>query len=139
MRQVEKDLLLEQVRITGQCSVRVGGFCMMPVIRNGAMVSIRHQPMSRLSIGDIAAYFIGEKLLVHRLIEIHGETLVFRGDSASSEIHEVPYQSILGIVMEIRNQSLIQRILRKAQSVWQTRTTIRQAAETATAGSGQSR
>jgi hypothetical protein len=139
MNPVEKKLLTEQVRAQGRCRVRVGGFCMRPVILDRALVQVQAQPLANLKAGDIVAYFIGSKLLVHRLIACEGCMLTLRGDSDGSVVHQIPFSDILGIVAEIENPTLLYRLFRKAFSVWQKLTNGWRMMETAPAESGQSR
>lgn len=104
------ELLREQLARNGKCRVRVGGFCMSPHIRNGATVAIESVDTALLRPGDICAYFVNTRLLVHRLVETAGTTLRFCADRPVVPLHEINAQAVLGKVIAIKNPSLIERI-----------------------------
>jgi hypothetical protein len=113
MLRIEKELMLEHLRMCNRCAVRVGGFCMAPVIRDGAIVTITATHPCNLVIGDIVAYFVGDNLFVHRLIERLDGLLRMKGDNANAMVHEVAEKEIIGRIELIENPSLLRRSLKK--------------------------
>jgi hypothetical protein len=113
MLQVEKELLLETLRLHGKCEVRVGGFCMRPVIRNNARVVLQAVREEDLVPGDIVGYFTNAKFFVHRIIRKSAGKLIMRGDSPWSAAHAIEPVTVAGRVISIRNQSFFARILER--------------------------
>lgn len=110
----EKALLIEQVRAGGFCRVRVGGFCMSPVVRDGATVDVAPLGESALMPGDIAAYFVGDQLKVHRCTAMQGDgSYVMRADSGSPDIHSVASEQVLGRVVAVCNPDILRRVVRR--------------------------
>jgi len=73
-----------------------GGFCMGPVIVDGATVQVQSRRLADVKKHDIMAYFIDSKLLVHRVLDRTGDFLTMRGDSESSEKHQISFSDVLG-------------------------------------------
>ena len=117
MRDVEKQLLVEQTRLNGRCCVRVGGFCMSPVIRNGAMVTIAAKSRDEFAVGEILAYFIGERLYVHRLASRENGRLRMAADNDTVVIHEISPEEAIGRVVDVRNPSIFQRFMAKSKNI----------------------
>jgi hypothetical protein len=113
MKSVVKQLLVEHIAVNGFCRVRAGGGCMAPAIRDGALVTIRPRSAERLRTGEIIAFFIGEKLFVHRLTVASDGQLWARGDNGESPLQHIEPGWILGAVEEVENPSLLRRALRK--------------------------
>lgn len=67
---------------------------MMPTIRPGAWVEIRSATLDRMARGDIALLKTPSGLRLHRVVEIHADLLITRGDNhehndAPAEAHDV--------------------------------------------------
>jgi phage repressor protein C with HTH and peptisase S24 domain len=118
MLAVEKELILEQLRLRNRCCIRVGGFCMSPEIRNGAEVVIERSIPEQLTIGDVVAYFIGSNLFIHRIAEKKSNLLRMRSDNDSVVQHDVSVDEILGRVKIIRNPHIVQRVIVRVQSLF---------------------
>jgi hypothetical protein len=113
MLECEKELLEFQLREYRECTVRVGGACMNPAIRNGARVTLRSARPADMAPGEIVAYFAGTSLFVHRLVSKGPGKLMIRADSGKPGLHEVPEKSVVGKVVGIKNPSLFGRAWEK--------------------------
>jgi len=113
MLQSEKELMEIQLKERRECTVRVGGYCMKPEILDGAEITIRSVPAGEMNPGEIAAYFVGANLFVHRLIAKGAATLTMRADNLRPDLHEVPAGAVLGRVVGIKNPSFLERTAKK--------------------------
>lgn len=116
MHPAEKELLMETVRNRGVCLVRVGGYCMRPAIRSGALITIEQAVPESLRPGDVLAFFLDSRLFAHRLVAHQAGKFVLRSDSGRPDIHEVAEGNILGKVTKVANPSLWSRIIFKMQN-----------------------
>jgi hypothetical protein len=113
MRQCEKELVEVQLKERRLCTVKVGGYCMKPEILSGAEVTIRSTSAEEMSPGEIAAYFIGANLFVHRLISKRAGLFVMRADNGRPDLHEIPAEAVVGKVIRIRNPSFLERVIKR--------------------------
>ena len=110
MHDARKQLLMEIVERDGQCTIRVGGTSMGKTIRHRAVIDVHRTAFDEIHAGDIVAYFMGNRLMVHRIIEKLENELVIRGDSEPSRPHRVAPEAVLGRVTAIRNPDLFERL-----------------------------
>jgi signal peptidase I len=79
------DLAIESLRKSGNLRFRVQGTSMLPTIRPGSYVAVRHATPSRVVTGDIILTKTAAGLRLHRVIEIRydssGPMFVTRGDN----------------------------------------------------------
>lgn len=111
MLKLEKDLLIEQINKNGTCIIKVGGWCMMPKIKNNSTLEINKE--NNFNVGDIIAYFIKNNLFVHRISEINNTNFLMKSDFHNRQEHFINISSILGKINKIKNQNLIIKILDK--------------------------
>jgi len=70
------------------------GSSMNPMLKNGQKIEIA--PVNcPLVIGHVYIFSLEGKLIMHRLIDIHGETAIFMGDF-SFAIEKVPVNQVIG-------------------------------------------
>jgi hypothetical protein len=102
MIQQEKELLFEKIRLNNECTIKVGGYCMTPIIRDGAEVSVAKIDMNKVKQGEILAYFIGTNLFVHRFLEKKNSSVRMCADGPNSRPHVIQPEAVLGLVKEIK-------------------------------------
>ena len=88
-------------------SFRIMSGSMSPTIEAGNVVRVKRVPPSRMRTGDIAAFYVDSRVVVHRLIgkTRRGRRLKFchRGDAASSS-GKISADSLIGKVAVIEKE-----------------------------------
>lgn len=75
----------------------VRGVSMFPMIRNGVDPVLVKRPQGRLKPYDVAVYRTPEKFIMHRVLEVHPDYYVIRGDNCV--VKEIVCESqIVGIM-----------------------------------------
>lgn len=119
MKAVEKELLIDQIALNKRCKVKVGGFCMSPIIRNGAEVVIFNRNPEEFVVGNVAAYFVGNNLFIHRIYGNFKDSFRMKADNDTVIVHEIAKSEIFGRVEIVRNPSIYQRLIDKILSVFE--------------------
>lgn len=67
--------------------VTIAGVSMSPLLKNGKDQVVLSPLSSPLKVGDVALFICNGRYIVHRLIRIEGENLIFQGDNCVAEEH----------------------------------------------------
>ena len=87
---------------------------MSPSIRDGAMVRITSKDLpAKVVSNDIVAYFVENKLFVHRVLWKIGEILCVNSDRGPDAKHQISISAVVGTVTEICNETRLRKVLRK--------------------------
>lgn len=76
---------------------------MIPFIRGGDFVTIAPASRVRLRRGDIAAFARAETgpIVIHRVVQVHQDGLLTRGDNCPEPDGLIPFSRILGYVTRV--------------------------------------
>jgi len=85
--QVVRELLLEKKEHT------VAGTSMRPFLKHGQKVTLSDYA-TKLVIGHVYVFIYNSKLVLHRLVTLHGNFAFFMGDN-SYYLEKVPYSAII--------------------------------------------
>lgn len=81
------------------CKVRTFGVSMLPTIPEGSIVEIEIGQLQFME-GDIIVFYIYDKLIAHRIIQINKDDIVCKGDNAIN--HEIiAHKNIIGKVIRV--------------------------------------
>ncbi|MEZ0537430.1 S24 family peptidase [Caldicellulosiruptoraceae bacterium PP1] len=84
--------------------VKVRGYSMLPSLKDGDMVYV--QITNDFNLNDIVLSIVGEKLIIHRIIDINGNTITMKGDNTAPENFEIIIRdNIIGKVFEINKRN----------------------------------
>ena len=111
-------LLRHQLRHTGEATLRMLGQSMSPLLPMGAMVKLRPVKPSENLRGAIVAMDWGPKVVVHRVIEARGATIVSQGLNAPEPDQAISRESIIGVVCHRDGWPVSEMHLRTAASAW---------------------
>ena len=75
-------------------SIAVGG-SMYPTIHSGDLTFLVSTKLSKLNVGDIGVYKAGSVLILHRVIDISGNTVIFEGDNNVYKDSPVPASDVI--------------------------------------------
>ncbi len=76
---------------------------MEPAIPVGSMVLVQPVDASEVELGDVIAFYNGDTVVTHRVIEMHrvSKEFVTKGDANEIEdLATVPYTSLIGVVRQ---------------------------------------
>jgi signal peptidase I len=86
-----------------QVKLKVGGYSMFPLLRNGDEIIINKCPISELNIGDVVVFKTGNKWIAHRLHKKVSENnktfLITKGDSCTFKDSPVTEENFVGKVI----------------------------------------
>lgn len=84
---------------------------MKPALPVGSIVVA--DPYAKAKVGDIFAYQAGEKIIIHRIVEINGETYIFRGDAnGTNDAAQIKQSQLVGkIILTLNFFAPVVRIL----------------------------
>jgi hypothetical protein len=92
-------LAAESLRRGNDLRLRARGGSMLPVLRDGDVLTVRAAAADEVQIGDVVCYeppWGG--LCLHRVVARRGRSLVTRGD-ALSYVEVVPEEAVLGLLV----------------------------------------
>ena len=70
---------------------------MEPTLKVGDIVILRKVTRDEIQIGDIIAYRLHGNVIIHRVVNITGETIVTKGDAnAAPDPWEVSFKDVIG-------------------------------------------
>lgn len=95
------ELVVELARRFGEVQLRVTGASMLPSVRPGDVLSVRHCVISDLQPGQILLYRRHGKLVAHRVIRIHSDSVTTRGDSVYNDDLPIEESDIVGQVFSV--------------------------------------
>jgi signal peptidase I len=102
---ITKAALAAWIQSGRPCRVPVSGMSMYPLLRRGRRVALG--PVSGgIGYGDVVVYFLGEKLVVHRVVGIkegpEGRIFQTKGDSSLLlDAYPLPEGEVLGKVIAV--------------------------------------
>lgn len=111
-------LLRHQLRHTGEATLRMLGQSMSPLLPMGAMVKLRPVRPGEDLRGAIVAVDWGPKVIVHRVIEARGATIVTQGLNAPEPDQAISRESAIGVVCQRDGWPIKEMHLRTAASAW---------------------
>ncbi len=88
----------------GESWLRFQGRSMLPMLRDGDLLRVRHGPPSAIGCGAIVVFNDGDSTIVHRLLYRRGRgaVLVTKGDNAWRIDRPLGPEQVIGAVCEIR-------------------------------------
>jgi len=116
-------LAIEVLRSLGEARLAVGGASMLPSIWPGDVLEIHRVAAADLAPGDILVFARENRLVVHRVLRVNGETdgvvLITRGDCSPRADSPISAEELLGRVRAIRrgHRNIIPRRTRWTQIV----------------------
>lgn len=109
MKPEQKEILVEAVNSLGSCDVVVSGMSMWPFIRRDDKITLSGN-FQKPFLGAVIAFFIEEKLTVHRVIWYKKQTdnmwkIRVKGDSSPFSCSTISSSEVLGVVCRISRGS----------------------------------
>jgi signal peptidase I len=111
-------LAMALLRSTGEAKLSVAGGSMLPTLRPGDILEIQRVADKDLSLGDIVVFARGNRLVVHRVMEMKREknevTVITRGDRSPKADAPISSGEVLGKVKVIQRgtRNVIPRVTR---------------------------
>ena len=90
-----KELLDKEGKYVGPTK----GVSMLPMLKAGRDTVVIYPKRERLKRYDVALYFSGEKLVLHRVIEVLNDGYLIRGDNCYSDEY-VKESRVIGVLTE---------------------------------------
>ena len=97
----KNELAAEAIRCFGELCLRVTGSSMLPALRPGDVLLIRHCTIEESRLGDIILYIRRRRLFAHRVISRSAARLVTQGDSIAEPDPSVTANELLGKVVRV--------------------------------------
>lgn len=96
-------IMQEILQAGGTVKLKPRGISMLPFIRPDMDEIILRYPSQRLRKGDIFLYRRScGKLVLHRLIRMKGQKLVFRGDNQIHSECDITKEQLIGVISTVR-------------------------------------
>ncbi|GAA0687453.1 hypothetical protein GCM10010193_46750 [Kitasatospora atroaurantiaca] len=99
-RAPEAELLRAALAAAGRARVRAQGSSMLPAIRPGTVVTIVARPFEAVAPGDVVAFSLGRRVIVHRAVGRTGAGVLTLGDNLPLFDPPVSPDDYLGVVPE---------------------------------------
>ena len=108
-------LVRDVVGVGGGLRVRAPGGSMLPTIPRGALVRIAGIPPRGIARGDIVLALTadGEPVL-HRVIDLDGETVTMRGDAALAADPPTPVSRVIGVATHVAHLGVERELTQQA-------------------------
>jgi len=90
--------------------IRLTGKSMFPNIRPGDLAVITSVNFEDVIPGDIIAYAVKEKYLLHRVISREGEWLICKGDSLKRPDPPISHEYVIGKAVRIERGDMIRNL-----------------------------
>lgn len=97
----KNELAAAAIRCFGALRLRVSGSSMLPALRPGDVLQVRHCRMDAPGPGDIVLYIRQRRLFAHRVISRSGTSLLTQGDGIAEPDPPVTADELLGNVIEV--------------------------------------
>lgn len=94
-------LIQQGLRTRGAVTVPVTGDSMLPTLQPGARVVLTAVDVDRLRIGDVIAFQLAGKLVLHRIHARDGEHLITAGDNLSLYDPPVAVGDVVGLAADV--------------------------------------
>lgn len=98
---VRCELVADVVRAFGSARLKVTGASMIPALWPGDMITVRHDATAGLLPGQIVLYRREDKLVAHRIVHIHNDSFIIRGDALPQDDPPISESDIVGKVVAI--------------------------------------
>jgi hypothetical protein len=98
---LKNELAADVVRSSGTLALRVCGTSMLPAIRPGDMLTVRHCAIDDVCVGDVVLALRERRLIAHRVVSHLGQLLLTRGDAISEPDTPVSEAELLGKVSRV--------------------------------------
>ncbi len=117
-RAFDATLLRHQLRHTGVAALRMQGKSMSPLLPEGVRVTLRPVQTGEPLRGAIVAVDVGPMVVVHRVVEAAGATVVTQGLRARLPDRPVSRSSVIGVVCGRDGWPIFETHLRAAAWAW---------------------
>ena len=88
----------EVLKTYGECVAHVTGWSMEPLFHNRqSIVKVISLDKHKLKVGDIVLYRVDNQYILHRVLEIHGNSIIARGDN-NWFLEPIDIETIIGVV-----------------------------------------
>ncbi|HJQ37391.1 MAG TPA: S24/S26 family peptidase [Thermoanaerobaculia bacterium] len=91
---------------------RAAGASMHPIIRGEDYLHV--EPVLNVRVGDVVLTMANRGLTAHRVVFVHGESLITRGDNAPADDAPIDRDRVLGLVTHAERHGRKRRIRRGA-------------------------
>ena len=110
MKKEVYQLLSEEILGNGKnLRIPIWGCSMSPFVRSGDILTIKPSNVTKISIGDIIVFRMGQRMVAHRLIKKYKQkgkiVLLTKGDSLTYYDHPVFPKDLLGRVVSIEREN----------------------------------
>jgi len=102
--------LIRRLRAGSAVQLRAIGGSMWPSIRDGAVLLIEPRSGRPLRVGEIACAESESRLVMHRIVELHGDVVITRGDTLDNNDPPVANSDVLGVVTVISQRPFTARL-----------------------------
>lgn len=98
---VDRELLTNLLKKTGQARLRVAGSSMVPTLRIGDTILIQASDQLLPDVGELVTFMQGNVLCTHRVAAVSGSKLVTRGDGNRYDDSPIEFDMCLGRVVRV--------------------------------------
>lgn len=98
---VDRELLTQLLKTSGQARLRVAGSSMEPILRIGDVILIEASDRRRPKVGELVTFLCGNTLCTHRVAKFSGSKLVTRGDGNCHDDAPIEMDKCLGRVVMV--------------------------------------
>jgi hypothetical protein len=107
-----QELLRELIQKTGTVRIRATGTSMVPTIWPGDELECQ-RISGQVFAGDIVAFGRGERLFIHRVVQVVGDTVITQGDRLSGPDQPVGRAGLMAVVTSVIHQGKPRRLRRR--------------------------
>jgi signal peptidase len=100
------ELAAEVVRSFGELRLRVTGSSMLPAVRPGDVLLIRHCSIEEPDLGDVVLFTRQRRLFAHRVVSRSSACLVTQGDAIAAPDPAVSASELLGKVVGVQRRGM---------------------------------
>lgn len=101
---VDRELLTDLLKKTGQARLRVAGSSMAPTLQIGDTILIEASDQRRPNVGELVTFIHGTALCTHRVVAVSGSKLVTRGDGNCYDDSPIDMDNCLGRVVMVERE-----------------------------------
>lgn len=113
------NLVVDRLRIMlqyGNCEVTVTGNSMEPIFTEGMSVSI--SKAESLMVNDVILYHREDKLILHRIICIHNDMIITKGDNNNFVDYAINREDVLGKVENVASEHKVVEKPKIIYNIW---------------------
>ena len=100
-------LIKQKVDNSGECTFRVTGGSMIPIIPPRSTVQIVKVSKEQVKEGDIVAFLVKDQLVIHRVVRITDQFFECSGDAYPGVFQQIPWKDLVGKVIRVKFGSVI--------------------------------